>query len=1095
MAGWFTLAIALLLLALSTALQPARAAGGESYDYDGLGRLVRAISSAGVVTEYVYDAAGNITAVIRGGAASPPTLTNVAPASIRRGSQVRVTLTGTNLQNAALQALDRELTISGVTRTATSLAFDLVASAQVALGASALRVSSAAGNATININVRPPLPKVELSPLPIAVPPDGRSATIDLVLSNADDQAHTIALSTVRPDIASVAPASVTIPAGSTRAALSVTGRLGGNTELRLESATLGNSTFPIFVLAAFEGINTARANQVGVTLAAAAQPSTVNGLFAAVPVGVVRANTAWLDTSPRFVSQGGTQTLQITGLGLSQSVAVSVEPADGITLGVPVVAADGRSAAVAVSAAASAAQGARRLVLRAGTSVLTPAAVGADLLDVVAPLPVIVSVQPILLAPASTIPVFEIRGRNLQDATSVQFQGGGVTVGSTLVINPEGTVLQVGLQVSPVAAPGPRTVVVFAPSGNSGITATPANTVSVIPEGAGFQPYPDITAPVVGVVKATAVPPPLEAPYSVGAPAVGMAVGPLVVTALPASISRTETVTLRIQGQFLGSATSVAITPNSGLTSGVPVVRGDGREVSVQLTAAVDAPLGGRRIDLLAGAVPLRVAGSGVLSLVVTPLTPVVDSIEPNSTIPSGIPFELIVRGRNFQGATAVRITPSAGISIGTLAVNPGGTEVKVQVTVAAGAARGARTVTVVAPAGESSSTAGPNNQFTLSDGLAVFDFPSVLVGVQLGSPTPTPPSLDALVSAPAVGVARGSLPPTEQVSTVLAQLIGVTLAGAPGPASQTLLASSSVVGATRGPVTLRVEPAAWVPGQTGVLVVRGSAIPAGSTVQLLPSSAVTLNGLPTVDADGAAIRQSITVGAATTLKTLSVNVLKPDGAAVPFAGPASEPLSLWLTPGLPDVASLETIVARQGDTVSLLIRGTNLGDAIRVTSEPNGGLDFAPDFTVNAAGTELRIQLSVRDDAPLGARVIRVVSRLGGSSSTASPANTFTVFPALLPDVVSLEPILARQGDTVDLVIRGTNLNGALQVTAEPASGIELAPNLTVNAAGTEVRIQLLVRTDAPLGARVFRVFTRFGGSSSSAAPANTFTVFPRN
>ena len=159
--AWIVQIFAVLLLAFVGLPQHARAAGGESYDYDGLGRLVRAISSSGVVTEYVYDAAGNITAVIRGGSATPPTLTGVAPASIRRGSQVRVTLNGTNLQNAALQALDRELTISGVTRTATNLAFDLAASAQAALGASALRVSTAAGNATININVRPPLPKLE----------------------------------------------------------------------------------------------------------------------------------------------------------------------------------------------------------------------------------------------------------------------------------------------------------------------------------------------------------------------------------------------------------------------------------------------------------------------------------------------------------------------------------------------------------------------------------------------------------------------------------------------------------------------------------------------------------------------------------------------------------------------------------------------------------------------------------------------------------------------------------------------------------------------------------------------------------------------
>jgi len=50
--------LAVLLLIVSSAF-----AGTEHYDYDSLGRLIRFIGADGRVTEYVYDAVGNILEV------------------------------------------------------------------------------------------------------------------------------------------------------------------------------------------------------------------------------------------------------------------------------------------------------------------------------------------------------------------------------------------------------------------------------------------------------------------------------------------------------------------------------------------------------------------------------------------------------------------------------------------------------------------------------------------------------------------------------------------------------------------------------------------------------------------------------------------------------------------------------------------------------------------------------------------------------------------------------------------------------------------------------------------------------------------------
>src|SRR5439155_26641069 len=98
-------------------------AGQERYDYDALGRLIRVIDEQGRVTEYVYDAAGNILQVITGGAAQAPAITAISPTSIRRGGTAQVTITGSGFTGAEVSASDPGLDISGVQTVATQISF------------------------------------------------------------------------------------------------------------------------------------------------------------------------------------------------------------------------------------------------------------------------------------------------------------------------------------------------------------------------------------------------------------------------------------------------------------------------------------------------------------------------------------------------------------------------------------------------------------------------------------------------------------------------------------------------------------------------------------------------------------------------------------------------------------------------------------------------------------------------------------------------------------------------------------------------------------------------------------------------------------
>src|SRR5688500_20172177 len=102
-------------------------AAQERYDYDPLGRLIRVIDSQGRVTEYVYDAAGNLLQVRAGTTAQPPVVTSTTPASVRRGETVPVTITGTGFSGVEVSMPDG-LDASGVQVAATRITFSLTAS-------------------------------------------------------------------------------------------------------------------------------------------------------------------------------------------------------------------------------------------------------------------------------------------------------------------------------------------------------------------------------------------------------------------------------------------------------------------------------------------------------------------------------------------------------------------------------------------------------------------------------------------------------------------------------------------------------------------------------------------------------------------------------------------------------------------------------------------------------------------------------------------------------------------------------------------------------------------------------------------------------
>jgi len=259
-------------------------AGTERFDYDSLGRLVRHIDSTGTITEYAYDAVGNILEVRRSNDAGPPLITSVLPAAVRRGQTVGVQITGARLTGARVTSSDQELGISALRSSATSVGFTLNASLTAALGVRVFTLSASTGDAIFSLMIEPPLPTLSLSPSPLGLT-SGQSKQLTITLSSPDQVAHTLSLAIADPAVASVLPATITLTAGQTQAGASVSAVGPGTTTLNVDSNTLRSATLGIYVTVPFTGDSTAYSPLVGVVRP---EPGAL-GLLTAPNVGVVR--------------------------------------------------------------------------------------------------------------------------------------------------------------------------------------------------------------------------------------------------------------------------------------------------------------------------------------------------------------------------------------------------------------------------------------------------------------------------------------------------------------------------------------------------------------------------------------------------------------------------------------------------------------------------------------------------------------------------------------------------------------------------------------------------------------------------------------
>lgn len=945
-------------------------AGFERYDYDALGRLIRTIDEQGRATEYQYDAAGNILRVVTGsGQAQPPAISSISPSTLRRGETKLITVSGSNLSGAAVGNSDAGLDILNVRTAPNQITFTLAVSAIANLGSHTFVLSSAAGSATTTLTVAPALPKLSVEPTPLAIPPDNVARPVTLRLSEPDTIEHVVALSASNANIA-VTPTQATFAAGQTQTTASVKGVTAGQAELRLNSSTLGNSAVPVFVTAEFQGISTSYAKPLGVVLESGTTPGsqTISPMTSRL-LGVVVGHYVGAVAPANYSVGTAAAQLIVSGAGLNNAASASVVPGTGVSLGALTPSGDGRTLTVPISVSADAPLGTRQIVVKDAEGIPFPVAqANGDRISIVRQAPELHSIEPLFATRGTTLTV-TLRGRNLQGLQASSMPATGISFGNDPVVSSDGTQAQIRLSVALAATVGDYAIIASTPGGASSATASSANTFRVVNE--IQNAVTPVVSPSLGVVLEDGAAPPGSS-IGVTSRLLGVTVGSAISSLSPGTGVVGTSLTLNLSGSELGGVTAVQFNPATGLTVGAVTPAADGKSVSAALTIAENSPQTVRAVKVLAGAAEIPFASAGSAQFKVTLPQPAIDSISPIAIQRGQAPQPMLIRGRNLKDASQVQVLPPDGMTVSLPTVNADGTEVTVNISAAAAAATGPRIVTVTTPGGQSSADAVAGNTLTIASSIGAVQTPiaSPLLGVMLESAAP---------------------PASSPVGPIVSRELGVVLETDAPPPSTTRLVASTALGVAIGPVATGRSPSGFAPGTSGMLAVTGVGLDQVTSLAITPAQGITV-GAHTASGDGTTLAIPLSIAAdAQALVPRRITLSGAQGEIL-FAQNVS-PI-IVVGPGVPTLDSITPILATQGDKVTMTIRGANFSGASAVTATPEIGIAFSNTRTVNAAGTELTVELAVAQDAPLGSRVIRVWVPGAASSDEAAPANTFTVY-----------------------------------------------------------------------------------------------------
>ncbi len=839
----------------------------------------------------------------------------------------------------------------------------------------------------------------------------------------------------------------------------------------------------------------------------------TLNNAFT-----VQASGAAISSVTPNSASQGQSLAVNITGTG-THFAQGNTSAGFGPGISVTTLTVNSPTSATAqISVSAGAGVGLRSITLTTGGE----SASLANAFTVVAATPVFVSATPATGTQGQANLAVAIVGQFtnfVQGTTTVTF-GAGITVNSVTVA--DATHVSANISISPTANAGGYSIVVNTGaetvSGGFSVTSSSAVLLSLTPN-SGSQGQTVTSVAIVGqgthfaqgtsalsvsgitvnnfvVTSATTATADLVIPAGagIGSHSATVSTGgenaslinaftvvaatPVISTVSPASAAQGATVAVAVTGQFThfvqGTTTvsfGTGVTVNSVTVSSATAL-------SVNITVPATSNVGGRTITVTTTAEVVTssfsvIAGPAVLL-----------TVAPNTAAQGASVASVVITGQatHFaQGTTVANF--GGGVTVNSLTVNSA-TSATANITIDPATSAGFRTVSLTT-AGESAS---------LTNGFIITAATPVLTSVAPTSGQQGQALASVTLSAQFTHFVQG----TTVIDFGAGIAVGTVTVNSPTSATVSLTISPTAnTGFRNVTATTGVEVVTLTSGfsiQPGPAVINTLA-PANGP-QGGSNIGITITGTNTNFLQGTTVA---TFGAGITVNSLTVTSLTVATANIgisPTATPGQRTVTLTTGGQNASTASGFTIVAATpvltltAPTTGIQgLTNANIAVTGQFTNFVQGTTvaDFGAGITINSVTvvdlTHATVNISIGSTANVGVRNVTLTT----NAETETLTNGFTVQSGTAT-ISSLTPASARQAQTIDIAIVGTNTNFANGTTTASFGASVNVNTLTITSA-TTATANITVQAGAATGTRTVTLTT----AGENASIANGFTITP--